>query len=268
MTDSKSIERLLAIMAKLRNSDGGCPWDLEQTFESIVPHTIEEAYEVAEAIENGDLVSLRDELGDLLFQVVFYAQMANEDELYDFSDIVEGVCQKMERRHPHVFGGQTITDSAAQTVAWEDHKAKERANKRLKVDVPESVLDGVTVPLPAMTRAVKLQKRAARVGFDWEKAEDVLEKIAEEANELKDEMDIDAEKSRLTDELGDLLFAVTNLARKLDIDPEQALRGGNMKFERRFRYIENRLRERGKSPEDSNLSEMESLWSQAKETER
>jgi nucleoside triphosphate diphosphatase len=268
MSNSKSIERLLTIMATLRNPDGGCPWDLEQTFKSIVPHTIEEAYEVAEAIENGDLDSLRDELGDLLFQVVFYAQMANEDGLYDFSDIVEGICQKMERRHPHVFGNQTIVDAEAQTVAWEDHKARERAVKRLKSDTPESVLDGVTLPLPAMTRAVKLQKRAARVGFDWEKAEDVLDKIKEEAIELRDEMDIDADKARLTDELGDLLFAVTNLARKFDIDPEQALRGGNMKFERRFRYIESQLLEKGKSPQDSDLNEMETLWNRAKETEK
>jgi ATP diphosphatase len=195
--------------------------------------------------------------------------MANEDGLFDFSDIVKGICQKMERRHPHVFGNQTITDAEAQAVAWEDHKAKERSDKRLKTDIPESVLDGVSVTLPAMTRAVKLQKRAARVGFDWEKAEDVLDKIKEEVIELREEMDAYADKLGLMDELGDLLFAVTNLARKLDVDPEQALRGGNMKFERRFRYIESQLlKKNGRTPEDSDLNEMEFLWNQAKETER
>lgn len=267
MTKLKSIDRLLAIMAKLRNPTGGCPWDLEQTYKTIVPHTIEEAYEVAEAIENGDLESLRDELGDLLFQVVFYAQMADEDGLYDFYDIVEGICRKMESRHPHVFGSQQISDAAAQNVAWEDHKARERAEKRLLSDAPESVLDGVSVPLPSMTRAVKLQKRAARVGFDWEKASDVLDKIAEEAFELREEMDARSDKARLEDELGDLLFAVTNLARKLDVDPEQALRAGNMKFERRFKFIEGALRQRKKSPQESNLKEMESLWNEAKKAE-
>lgn len=264
MTDKKSIDRLLAIMAQLRNPDGGCPWDLEQTFASIVPHTIEEAYEVAEAIETGDLDALRGELGDLLFQVVFYAQMANEDGLYDFSDIVEGVCEKMENRHPHVFGDQTIADANAQTVAWEDHKARERAGKKPQ----ESVLDGVAVPLPALTRAVKLQKRAARVGFDWADAKDVLDKIAEEAAELSHEIIVEADKERVVDELGDLLFAVTNLARKLDVDPEQALRGGNAKFERRFKRIEQLLRNQGRSPEDPDLAEMEQLWNQAKEEER
>ncbi len=268
MSNPNSIKRLLSIMAKLRNPDGGCPWDLKQTFKSITPHTIEEAYEVAEAIENGDFDSLRDELGDLLFQVVFYAQMANEDGLFDFSDVVEGICQKMERRHPHVFGNLTIADAEAQSVAWEDHKARERYGKRLKKGMSESALDGVSVTLPAMTRAVKLQKRAAWIGFDWEKAEDVLDKIKEEAIELREEMDADADELRLMDELGDLLFAVTNLARKLDVDSEQALRSSNMKFERRFRYIESQLLKKGKTPKDSDLDEMNVLWNQAKEMER
>jgi len=264
MTDKNSIDRLLGIMAQLRNPEGGCPWDLEQTFETIVPHTIEEAYEVAEAIENGDLNALQDELGDLLFQVVFYAQMADEEGLYDFSDIVEGVCEKMESRHSHVFGDLSIKDAEAQTVAWEDHKARERASKNGTSDIPESVLDGVAVPLPALTRAVKLQKRAARVGFDWTEAKDVLDKIAEEAAELSHEIDVKADKTRVIDELGDLLFAVTNLARKLEVDPEQALRGGNAKFERRFKRIEQFLRDQGRTPEDASLAEMEALWVQAK----
>ena len=267
MTEKQSINRLLGIMAQLRNPDGGCPWDLEQTFETIVPHTIEEAYEVAEAIENGDLTALRDELGDLLFQVVFYAQMADEEGLYDFSDIVEGVCKKMESRHPHVFGDLNIKNADAQTVAWEDHKARERANKKAASGIPESVLDGVAVPLPALTRAVKLQKRAARVGFDWTEAKDVLDKIAEEAAELSHEIDVKADKARITDELGDLLFAVTNLARKLEVDPEQALRGGNAKFERRFKRIEELLRDQGRSPKKADLAEMEILWVQAKDEE-
>lgn len=256
------IDRLQQVMARLRDPQGGCPWDVEQTFASIVPHTIEEAYEVAEAIELGDMAQLQDELGDLLFQVVFYAQMAREAGQFDFNGIAAGIADKMVRRHPHVFGAAEIDSAEAQTVAWEALKEGERQAKG-----QASVLDGVSTALPALTRALKLQKRAARVGFDWPAAAPVLAKIAEEVAELEQEMAGGGEPERLRDELGDLLFSCVNLARKLDIDPEGALRHGNRKFESRFRAVEQALAAQGRSPAEATLDEMDALWDAAKRHE-
>ncbi len=266
MTSPRPIDRLLSIMARLRDPDGGCPWDIEQTFATIAPHTIEEAYEVAEAIERGDLAHLKDELGDLLFQVVFYAQMAREQGLYDFDDIAEGISEKMERRHPHVFGDVTIKTADQQVAAWEATKARERAEKA--VGRPAGTLEGVSLALPALTRALKLQNRAGRVGFDWPDALQVLDKIEEEIGEVRHEITEDQPLDRIEDEIGDLLFACANLARKLDIDPEGALRRANRKFERRFAHIEARLAEQGTTPDQSSLEVMEALWQDAKQLEK
>ena len=258
----RPIDRLLSIMETLRSPDG-CPWDREQTFATIAPYTIEEAYEVADAIDHGDMVHLKDELGDLLFQVVFYAQMAKEQALWDFDAVASAIADKMERRHPHVFGDAHIPDADTQTRAWEEAKAAERSGAGAA-----SVLDGVARSLPPMTRALKLQNRAARVGFDWTAAADVLDKIAEEVAEIKEEIDAGAAAERLQDEMGDVLFACVNLARKLNIDPEQALKHANAKFDRRFRHIEARLAARGASPEAASLDAMEALWTEAKQAER
>ena len=254
------VQRLIDLMALLRDPDKGCPWDVEQTFATIAPHTIEEAYEVAEAIEQNDMSALVDELGDLLLQVVFHARMAEEAGSFAFDDVVAAITDKLVRRHPHVFGEAEINTADAQTVSWETLKAEERAQK----NAAASALDGVTGGLPALTRALKLQKRAARVGFDWHQAADVLHKFSEEVTELATEMETGGTPERLQDEMGDLLFTCVNLARKLDIDPETALRHGNAKFDRRFRMVEELLREKGKTPEQSNLDEMESLWPLAK----
>jgi len=266
------INRLLEIMRKLRDPDSGCPWDVEQTFESIAPYTIEEGYEVDEAIRAGDMDALKDELGDLLFQVVFHAQIADEQGLFDFSDVVAAVSDKMERRHPHVFAGATIADADAQTAAWEVQKANERAAKAEKSGEQPSVLDGVTVSLPALLRAVKLQKRAARVGFDWPDARMILDKITEESIELSEALANKADGSggdaEILDEFGDLLFVYTNLARHMKVDPEEALRGTNAKFERRFRAIEAKLALMGKTPTQSDLEEMDALWNEVKREEK
>jgi ATP diphosphatase len=259
-----SIDRLLRIMARLRDPDSGCPWDLEQNFASIAPHTLEEVYEVVEAIEAGDLPALKDELGDLLFQIVFYAQMAREQNAFDFEQIAAAISDKMERRHPHVFGDTVIADAAAQTHAWERQKAAERAAKS-----SGGVLDGVNTALPALSRAVKLQNRVARVGFDWPGAEQVLDKLDEEVGELRAEMAAQQiDRDRLLDEMGDILFVCANLARKLDIDPEAALRHCNRKFERRFRHIESELSGQGRTPAEASLNEMEALWQDAKRREK
>jgi nucleoside triphosphate diphosphatase len=260
-----SIDRLIEIMARLRDPEDGCPWDVAQTFATIAPYTIEEAYEVADAIARRDFDGLRDELGDLLLQVVFHARMAEEARRFDFDAIADAICDKMIRRHPHVFGEDAIADAEAQGVAWETHKANERADKATRSGGrAESALDGVTLALPALLRALKLQRRAARVGFDWESAAPILDKIEEEMRELKDEMAQDAPPDRLEDELGDLLFAVVNLARRLAVDPESALRAANAKFERRFRRVESLLAEHGKTPQQSTLVEMDALWVTAK----
>ncbi|MCW2246595.1 ATP diphosphatase [Azospirillum fermentarium] len=268
--DERPIDRLLAVMARLRAPVGGCPWDLEQTYRTIAPHTIEEAYEVADAIETGDMDALKEELGDLLFQVVYYTQMAQEDGLFDFDAVAQAITDKMIRRHPHVFGSDEVNSAEMQTSRWEEHKAAERAKKaeRGGATAPPSALDGVSPGLPALTRAMKLQKRAARVGFDWTDARDILDKIEEEIAELRAEMTDTPAPERVADEMGDLLFAVTNLARRLEVDPETALRGTNAKFERRFRHIEGRLAEQGKTPAQSTLDDMEALWQEAKRDER
>lgn len=260
MTDS--VDRLIEIMARLRDPKRGCPWDVEQTFATIAPHTIEEAYEVADAIQHGDMAALKDELGDLLLQVVFHAQMASEAGHFDMADVADAICDKLVRRHPHVFGDAKIDDAATQTRAWEDQKAEERAAKA--ASGAGSALDGVIAGLPALARALKLQKRAARVGFDWDEPRQVLDKFDEEIAELRAEIAAGAAPDRLEDEIGDLLFNCVNLARKLGLDPESALRRGNAKFERRFRRMEALLAERGRTPQQSTLAEMEHLWQQAK----
>jgi MazG family protein len=270
MTDDPGdISRLLAIMARLRSPHGGCPWDLQQSFATIAPYTIEEAYEVADAIERDDLVSLKDELGDLLFQVVFHAQMASEAGDFAFGDVVRGICDKMLRRHPHVFGSAEAVSAEAVTRTWEAHKAAERQTRADAEGRVPSVLDGVAAGLPALSRAIKLQNRAARVGFDWPDVAPVFDKITEEIGELRAELTADRDNSdRLEDELGDVLFVISNLARHLKIDPEVALRRTNAKFERRFQRIEALLAARGKRPEDSDLAEMDALWDQAKAEEQ
>ncbi len=261
----RSIDRLLDIMARLRDPKTGCPWDLEQSFATIAPYTIEEAYEVAEAIDQGDMPALKDELGDLLFQVVFYAQMAKEQGDFNFDAIADSIADKMIRRHPHVFEQADGRDAAGQTVAWEETKAQERA---AKAQIEPGVLSGVARTLPPMTRALKLQKRAARVGFDWAEAVTILDKLAEEAEEIAHEIKVGAPHDRLEDEMGDVLFVCVNLARKLNIDPEQALKRANTKFERRFGHIESELKAQGRSPETASLDEMEALWQSAKGLEK
>ncbi len=253
------MNRLRAIMARLRDPEHGCPWDVEQTFASIAPYTIEEAYEVADAIERGDMEELKGELGDLLFQSVFHAQMAEDAGLFDFDDIARAIGDKMIARHPHVFGDESNAKSADQQVAdWETVKAAERAAK-----AKGGVLDDVALGLPALMRAEKLQKRAARVGFDWPEIGQVLDKIAEEARELAEARD-SLPQDKIAEEMGDLLFVMANLARHLKVDPEVALRGANAKFVRRFQYIEQNLAERSSSPEQSTLQEMDDLWDTAK----
>ncbi len=256
------LRRLLDIMAALREPESGCPWDQVQTFETIAPYTIEEAYEVADAIARRDFSALPDELGDLLFQVVYHARMAEEAGRFDFSDVARAIADKMVRRHPHVFGDAAARDAAAQSAAWEAQKFAERAAR------PENgVLAGVPAALPALTRARKLTARAARVGFDWPDAGAVLDKLEEEAAELRAELPA-ADPERLADELGDLLFVLANLARKLDLDPEMRLHQANAKFSRRFSAVEQALADAGKTPSDSTLAEMEAAWQAAKRISR
>ena len=263
MTQPSGITRLLDIMARLRDPDTGCPWDIEQTFATIAPYTIEEAYEVADAIEREAWDELKGELGDLLFQSVFHAQMAAEQGLFTFDDVAHTMADKMIDRHPHVFGDQSRDKSAEQqTRDWEAIKAAERAQK-----AQTGALDGVAIGLPALLRAYKLQKRAARVGFDWPEIGDVLAKITEEATELAEARDT-LSPDKIEDEFGDLLFVITNLGRHLGVEPEAALRRTNAKFTRRFAFIEEALKTQGKRPEDSTLAEMDALWDQAKKTER
>jgi MazG family protein len=264
MTDTPSpTDRLKAVMARLRHKAEGCPWDVEQTFATIAPYTIEEAYEVADAIEKNDMAALKEELGDLLFQVVFHARMAEEAGHFDFDAVAEALVDKMVRRHPHVFGSREIRDAGAQTEAWETLKALERKQK----DSGAGTLAGVPVGFPALMRAQKLQKRAGRVGFDWGDAKLALEKVAEEVEELGAELGAGTPNT-IEEEIGDLLFAVVNVARLAGADGETALRRANAKFERRFARVEALLAERGKTPAQSDLAEMDALWDRAKEEER
>jgi ATP diphosphatase len=261
---NEPLARLLAVMAWLRDPRQGCPWDIEQTFRTIAPYTIEEAYEVADAIERDDMGALKEELGDLLLQVVYHAQMASEAGSFDFTAVAAGVSAKMIDRHPHVFGDASIATAEAQTVSWEARKAAERTAKA-ESGAEAGTLDGIARALPALLRAEKIQKRAARVGFDWNATGPVIDKIEEELHELRSELEAGTiDRGRIEDELGDVLFAVANLARHCKVDPEAALRSTNDKFERRFRYIERRLAEANRRPSDASLEEMERLWVEAK----
>jgi nucleoside triphosphate diphosphatase len=259
----RPIDRLLSIMAQLRDPERGCPWDREQNFATIAPYTIEEAYEVADAIERNDMAALKDELGDLLLQVVFHARMAEEAGQFAFEDVAAAISEKMLRRHPHVFGDAEIASVAAQNEAWEAHKAKERA----AAGNAASVLDGVALAYPALLRAAEISKRAARIGFDWPDARAVIPKLAEEVAEIEAEIDGGGDLARLEDEVGDLLFAAANLARKLDVDAESALRAANTKFERRFRAMEALATSRGEVFASLNLAAQENLWLEVKRAE-
>ena len=256
------MKKLLEIMSALRDPKSGCPWDRQQSFESIVPYTLEEAYEVADAIEQGNMLELKSELGDLLFQVVFYAQMAQEQQLFNFDDVVDAISEKLVRRHPHVFEDVSYEDDASLHEAWEHSKAAERDQQSLSSKA--SVLEGVAKALPALKRAQKLQKRAARTGFDWPSVEPVLDKIQEEIDELKQAIQ-QQDQAAMTEETGDLLFSCVNLARHLKVDSEEALRGCNNKFERRFAFIEETLRKKGQVFSDVNLADLEALWLEAKQ---
>jgi MazG family protein len=263
-----AIDDLLAVMRRLRDPEHGCPWDREQTFATIAPYTIEEAYEVADAIARGRIDELEGELGDLLLQVVYHARMAEEAGLFDFERVARGITEKMVRRHPHVFGNAEVAGAAAQRSAWEEVKAAERAARAEAADAPASVLDDVPVALPALTRAAKLQQRAARIGFDWTDVSPILAKLREELAELEEELTEAPDPARLAEELGDVLFVAANLARRLDIDPEAALRAGNAKFERRFRAMEARLAARGLDPRALDLAALDAVWDEVKAEER
>jgi nucleoside triphosphate diphosphatase len=264
MNEPTPIDRLLGVMAALRNPEGGCPWDIEQSFATIAPYTIEEAYEVADAIERGDMASLKEELGDLLFQVVFHAQMAHEQGAFDFEGVAGALSDKMIARHPHVFGDHLIQTADQQTLNWEAMKQAERAAK-IKDD--PSVLADIPLALPALLRAEKLAKRAARVGFDWPSLNEVFDKLDEETLEVREAVS-EGDQDHIAEEIGDMLFVVANLARKAKVDPEMALRNANTKFERRFRWIEAQLAQIGKTPDQSSLEEMDGLWNRAKDFER
>jgi nucleoside triphosphate diphosphatase len=256
-----AIERLIAIMARLRDPQHGCPWDIEQDFRSIAPYTIEEAHEVADAIERGDLDALKDELGDLLFQVVFHARMASEIDVFGFDDVVHAVSDKLIRRHPHVFGDDHIADADAQTRNWEAIKAAERAEQG---NDDTSILAGISRGLPALRRSVKLQKRAASVGFDWPEVEPIYAKLAEETDELRQAVDSE-DPDQIEDEIGDLLFVLTNLARRLKVDPGAALRRSNHKFEQRFRAMEALAEQRGLDLAELDIEAQESLYQEVKQ---
>jgi len=267
--ENSPIAELRKIMCQLRAPEGGCAWDIEQDFHSIAPYTIEEAYEVADAIECNDMDGLKDELGDLLFQVVFHARMAEEKKLFDFDDVVRAISQKMISRHPHVFGAENFRTAEEQTRAWEEHKEKERSAKSI---TPPSALDGVSKGMPALIRAVKLQKRAARVGFDWPDTVQVIDKLNEEMQELSEELvqanQLQDNKAKIEEEFGDMMFVYANLARHLEIDPENALRAANNKFERRFKKIEECLEKQKKNIKEQTLEDLDELWNKAKEEER
>jgi len=268
MQPSRDIRRLIDIMAALRDRESGCPWDVEQTFASIAPYTIEEAYEVADAIARSDWHELRDELGDLLLQVVFHARMAEEAGLFDFGGVVEAITAKLVRRHPHVFGEAKGMDAEGVKRLWSHIKDEERRNRAATAaaPAPQGALAGVPIALPALTRALKLQEKAGRVGFDWNDARGVIAKLREEIAEVEAEL-AGGSPEALSAEIGDLLFAAVNLARHVKSDPEAALRAANAKFERRFAHIEERLAKSGRKPEGAGLDEMEALWAEAKARE-
>ena len=267
---SNNIISLLEIMAALRTPTTGCPWDLQQDFKTLVPYTIEEAHEVAETIEHDDMKALKSELGDLLFQVVFYARLAEEKNLFDFAAVVDSINEKMIRRHPHVFGDQKSALSEDEIAGqWERIKALEKAEQEGdRNEKAASILDGVPVTLPALSRAIKLQNKAARVGFDWPSLAPVFAKMREELAELEEEISQQSDKDRIEDEFGDVLFVIANVGRHLKLDPEQALRRANNKFTSRFHVIEELLASIGKIPEESDLDEMEALWNIAKQREK
>jgi ATP diphosphatase len=262
---SRDIARLIEIMAALRTPGSGCPWDLEQSFQTIAPYTLEEAYEVADAIARSDLSDLREELGDLLLQVVYHARMAQEEDVFDFGDVVETITRKLIRRHPHVFADAQGRTAEAVKGLWERIKAEEKAERGKTA--PEGALAGVPLSLPALTRALKLQEKAGHVGFDWNDPRAVLAKIREEADEIEAALDA-GEAAHAAKEVGDLLFAVVNMARHLSADPEGILRETNLKFERRFAFIERALAARDKTPKDATLAEMDALWDAAKAAEK
>ncbi len=261
VTTSEAVERLLAIMARLRDPETGCPWDRAQTFESLVPHTIEEAYEVADAVERGDDEDLCDELGDLLLQVVFYARIAEEQGRFNFARVVTGLCDKLVRRHPHVFAGVKFASEAERKRAWEAVKRQERQARGKREE--DGLLADVPAALPALAQAEKIQNRAARHGFDWPEAEPVFAKVEEELAELRQAWR-SGDRAHIREEVGDLLFVAVNLARHLGVHPETALRDGNRKFSRRFRYMERRLAESGRTMDDTPLAELDALWDEAK----
>lgn len=263
MSSDADIERLLSIMRRLRDPGSGCPWDTRQTFRSVAPYTLEEAFEVVDAIEYGDLDELCEELGDLLFQVVFHARMAEEQGAFGFPDVVRSICDKMIRRHPHVFDDIEHMDDAALRKAWEQQKHRERAGKR-GAGGHGSLMEGVAKALPALVRAEKLQRRAARGAFDWDRPEPVLNKVREELKECAQVMEGDQGQAALQEEIGDLLFSCVNLARHLGVEAEQALRGANVKFERRFRFVERGLERAGLAPGNDTRERMETLWETAK----
>lgn len=261
-----SFERLIDLMRRLRDKDTGCPWDLEQSFKTIAPYTIEEAYEVLDAIEDNNMPALREELGDLLLQVVFHSQMANEDGHFDIEDVAEGIVEKMVRRHPHVFGDAAARSSEMQRGAWEAQKAEERAAKMSAGRRP-SALDGVAMALPALTRSAKLQNRAARTGFDWTNPEDIFAKLSEETAEIRAAME-EGDQVHIEEEVGDLLFVMANLSRRLNVEPEEALRRANAKFAKRFLAMETIAQAQNLNFSDLNLGEQEILWQEVKKAER
>ncbi|WP_088342635.1 MULTISPECIES: nucleoside triphosphate pyrophosphohydrolase [Rhodomicrobium] len=262
---------LIAIMAVLRDPERGCPWDKQQNFSTIAPYTIEEAYEVADAIARGDLIDLKDELGDLLLQVVYHAQMAKEDSRFDFDAVADGIARKMIRRHPHVFGDEETREAVRVPGLWDRIKAQEAEAKRAaaggEAPAPEGVLEGIPLNLPALTRSVKIQRRAAKVGFDWPETEQIFAKVWEELSEFYEELR-GGRQAEMQEEFGDLMFVLANLARRLDIDPEAALHSANRKFARRFAHIEAALKAQGRAPEQATLEEMEALWLEAKRVEK
>lgn len=259
-----AITRLLDIMSRLRDPESGCPWDRKQTYATIIPFTVEEVYEVVDAVERGDLPDLREELGDLLFQVVFLARIAEEEGHFDFEAVAQSICDKLIRRHPHVFGEATFHSEDELARAWDAHKAQERESKRQETQAPSSRLDGVAAAMPALLRAQKLQSRAAKVGFDWPDVQGVLDKIEEEMGELAAEVHAGSDTRRLEDELGDLLFSCVNAARHVHVDPEIALRRANQRFEARFRHMETAARQRGLAFAKLSSAELETLWAEAK----